>query len=344
MSKQDYTIKEVDKKVAKPFLGKYHYLSKKSKGFRTKYNFGLHKGAQLVGICIFTGFSVKETAKGLFGSYEQDGLYELSRLCLAPKEQETEHNLASWFVSRCIKKLRRTTGVKAILSYADSDYHKGTVYRACNFKYYGLSKSKNDFWIKNEDGTFIKHNRGPIAHLSGEWRPRSRKHRYLIVYDKNLKIHWEEQKVTNFFNYKNHVKMAKIIIELDANNGEEKAIAAKVIGMLGAEAGGKPEAETKEEKPKPARKPRAKAGAKKAAPTPPAEPAEPEEDDDLIGGDDGGEDKVYTLNQLKELISANAKKHKDAIKAKLEELGAPKLTQLDKSDWSALGTFLEGLK
>ena len=135
--------------------------------------------------------------------------------------------------------------------------------------------------------------------------------------------------------------MAKIIIELDANNGEEKAIAAKVIDMLGAESSG--EENAKEEKPKPARKPRAKA-AKKAAPTPPAEAPQEEDDDDLIGGDDGGEDKVYTLNQLKELISANAKKHKDAIKAKLEELGAPKLTQLDKSDWSALGTFLEGLK
>lgn len=135
-----------------------------------------------------------------------------------------------------------------------------------------------------------------------------------------------------------------ISIQVDSDNPNDVAALQQVRTLLDiAETGGKPEAETKEEKPKPARKPRAKA-AKKAAPTPPAEAPQEEDDDDLIGGDDGGEDKVYTLNQLKELISANAKKHKDAIKAKLEELGAPKLTQLDKSDWSALGTFLEGLK
>lgn len=123
---------------------------------------------------------------------DQDGLFELSRLCLDACIQGYEHNIASWFVSRSIKLLRKETNVRCILSYADSDYHSGIVYRACNFDYYGLSEAKKDFWIKNQDGSFIKHNRGKTKGIAGEWRPRSRKHRYVLLFDKSLSIKWEK--------------------------------------------------------------------------------------------------------------------------------------------------------
>jgi len=29
--------------------------------------------------------------------------------------------------------------------------------------------------------------------LSGEWRPRSRKHRFVMVFDKTLNVKWEEK-------------------------------------------------------------------------------------------------------------------------------------------------------
>lgn len=35
--------------------------------------------------------------------------------------------------------------------------------------------------------------RGSVKGLDGEWRPRSRKHRYMIIYDKNLKCKWQEE-------------------------------------------------------------------------------------------------------------------------------------------------------
>ena len=89
---------------------------------------------------------------------------------------------------------RKDADVKAILSYADSAHHEGIIYKATNFKYYGLSDSRKDFWIKQSDGSFIKHSRGSMKGLEGEWRPRSRKHRFLHIYDKELKkrILWEE--------------------------------------------------------------------------------------------------------------------------------------------------------
>ena len=191
--KDDFHIRAIDKTQAAEILLKYHYLKDESHGFKSGYNYGLFHAEDLVGVIIYTGFPVPELAKGCFGLArdDQDGLFELSRLCLTPDIQMAEHNLASWFVSRSIKKLRKDTAVKAILSYADDNHHKGTVYRACNFKYYGLTKKKCDFWIKQEDGTFRKHSRGSVRGVEGEWRPRSQKHRFLLVYDKTLRCLWD---------------------------------------------------------------------------------------------------------------------------------------------------------
>ena len=199
--KSDYLLIDIDKKQCKTILDPYHYLSKISKSFKTKYNYGLiHEPSQkLIGVCIFTGFPVPELLKGMYGlpRTEQEGFFELSRLCLEPTFQASEHNLASWFVARAIKRLRTDTNVRALLSYADADFDSGIIYAASNFKYYGLSDPKRDFWIKQADGSFKKHSRGKMSGLEGEWRPRSRKHRFVMTFDTTLHILWEEQKWTN---------------------------------------------------------------------------------------------------------------------------------------------------
>ena len=72
-------------------------------------------------------------------------------------------------------------------SYADSNFHSGTIYRFCNFTYFGLTEPKKDFYYA--DGT--KHSRGSVKGVEGEWRDRSRKHRFMIVYDKSLTVKWK---------------------------------------------------------------------------------------------------------------------------------------------------------
>ena len=114
---------------------------------------------------------------------EQEGLYELSRLCIDPQIQKEEYNITSWFLSKCIKRFKKDADPRCILSYADASRHSGIIYRATNFKYYGLTDKKSDFWIKQSDGSFAKHSRGPIKGLEGEWRERSRKHRYMMIFD-----------------------------------------------------------------------------------------------------------------------------------------------------------------
>ena len=182
-----YNIQMISKDLCKSILSQYHYLNKQSKGFRSGFNFGLYKDSELVGVCIFHSPSVPETLKGCFGLKrdEQGGVYELGRLCLSPTIKEK--NVLSWFVSKSIKLLRKKTEVKSILSYADSSLHTGFIYQATNFTYYGLTNSKKDFWFELEDGSFIKHQRGPVKGKKGEWRPRDRKHRYLLVFDDSLK-------------------------------------------------------------------------------------------------------------------------------------------------------------
>ena len=202
MAKTDFYIDKVSKKQSEDILLKYHYLKDFSKGFKSGYNYGLFEKNDfsplnlggVLGVCIFTGLPVPEVAKGAFGleRNEQQGLFELSRLCIHPITQSREYNITSWFVSQAIRQFRKDTEVKAILSYADSDHHSGTIYRACNFKYYGLTDRKKDFYYS--DGT--KHSRGKIKGEDGEWKDRSRKHRYLMVFDKELKkrLTWEEEK------------------------------------------------------------------------------------------------------------------------------------------------------
>ena len=200
--KSDFYIDRVGKEEIKELLYTHHYLKDESKDFKSGFNYGLYKHSftdvlrigSCLGACIFTGLPVPEIAVGAFGleRNQQEGIYELSRLCIHPDLQKEEYNITSWFVSRCIKRFRKDAAVRAILSYADSNHHSGTIYRACNFKYYGLTDPKKDFYYA--DGT--KHSRGSIRGIDGEWRDRSRKHRYLMVFEKELKkrLTWEEKR------------------------------------------------------------------------------------------------------------------------------------------------------
>jgi len=194
--KSDFYIDRITKKQAEELLLTYHYLKDFSKGYRSGYNYGLFKKndfsplniGPLLGTVIFTGLPVPEIAKGAFGleRNQQQGLFELSRLCIHPDTQSQEYNITSWFVAKAIRQFRKDAEVAAIISYADSDFHGGTIYRACNFKYCGLTDAKKDFYYA--DGT--KHSRGKVKGAEGEWKDRSRKHRYVMMFDKKLKLLW----------------------------------------------------------------------------------------------------------------------------------------------------------
>ena len=156
MSKNtQFYIDRVGKEEIKDLLYTYHYLKDESKDFKSGYNYSLYRKSFTdllniggsIGVCVFSSLPVPEIAVGAFGLQrdQQEGIYELSRLCIHPDLQKEEYNITSWFVSRCIKRFRKDANVRAIISYADSSKHSGIIYRATNFKYYGLTSSKSDF-------------------------------------------------------------------------------------------------------------------------------------------------------------------------------------------------------
>ena len=49
-----------------------------------------------------------------------------------------------------------------------------------------VDRLKKDFYYS--DGT--KHSRGSVKGAEGEWRDRTRKHRYLMVFDKKMNVLW----------------------------------------------------------------------------------------------------------------------------------------------------------
>lgn len=192
MDTTKYEIKKLNRKECEEFLKTRHYLSLKGCSFRSGRNYGLCLGDELIGVAIFHGVSAGETIKGAFGleKTEQAGFYELGRLAL--DADNNKKNLASWFLAQCIKMLRKETNVRAIITYADSSLHYGSIYQALNFKYYGLTKKKKDFYIKKEDGSLVLQTRGKTVGQDGVWLPRTQKHRYMIVYDKSLTVRWVE--------------------------------------------------------------------------------------------------------------------------------------------------------
>lgn len=189
-----YSIEKVSKAECESILQKHHYLGQQGYSFRSGKNYGLFKGDTLIGVAVFHGVSAWETVKGAFGleNKEQKDFWELGRLAIDP--EHNVQNLGSWFVSRCIKLLRAEVNVRAIISYADADFHTGYIYQALGFKYCGLTAPKKDFWVKQDDDTYKRAARGASKRNSiGEWRPRSRKHKYVLVYDKNLSLKWKEE-------------------------------------------------------------------------------------------------------------------------------------------------------
>lgn len=193
--KDRYHIIKVSKCAAKEVLDAYHYIHKNGGNFRSGYNYALidSKTLSICGIAVFHTNSVKEVIKGCFGidDFKMTGFYELGRLCMNPNTHEK--NLTSFFLSNSIKMFRKEVEVKCILSYADSDYHLGYIYQACNFKYYGLTDAKKDFFFLLDNGEYKKHQRGKLKGCAGEWRYRPQKHRYLLVFDNTIKTNWVEQ-------------------------------------------------------------------------------------------------------------------------------------------------------
>lgn len=188
-AKSIFEILEIDKNTAYNFVKKYHYLGNAK--FFCVQAFGLYykKLNKLVGVATYSLPQGIVSLNGWFGlGNDTKDIYELSRLCLLPSLNGT--NATSFLLGNSIRELKKQGFVRAIITLACSTRHVGSIYQVCNFKYYGLSDSKTDFY--RIDG--IVNPRGKTTDSRGVWLPRDRKHRYAYIIDNSLVCNYSEMK------------------------------------------------------------------------------------------------------------------------------------------------------
>lgn len=174
-----FTISEIENVKALKFVKGYHYLGDSK--FLSMYSFGLFCDNVLVGVATFGTPQGSSTLKGWFGlDNSNTDIMELTRLCMLPILSNS--NASSFLLGNSIRLLKKKK-IRAVISLADSSRHIGSIYQICNFKYYGLSDYKTDFYAI--DGRVNP--RGETKNVRGVWMPRTQKHRYGYILDKNLK-------------------------------------------------------------------------------------------------------------------------------------------------------------
>lgn len=193
-AKNIFTIKRVCKNTCYEFVRRYHYLGDAQ--FMCEYGFGLYYRDEyntelMVGCATYASPQGTMALKGWFG-LDNDCKYvmELTRLCMLPKLNKT--NATSFLLGNTLKMLKKY-GIRAVVTLADASRHVGSIYQVCNFKYYGLTDKKNNFF--SIDG--IKNPRGKSRDRHGVWIEKPRKHRYCYLLDKKIKVLYHEEKYPN---------------------------------------------------------------------------------------------------------------------------------------------------
>lgn len=174
-AKELFSIEPISKKEAYGFVRDYHYLG--AAKFFASHSHGLFIDSRLVGVASFCTPQGIVALKSWFNESNQTtDILELTRLCMLPALNGT--NATSYLLSGALRNLKKEK-IRAVVTLADNSRHVGSIYQVCNFKYYGLTDLKSDFF--SEEGEVNP--RGRVKDKPGVWLPRTRKHRYCFTLD-----------------------------------------------------------------------------------------------------------------------------------------------------------------
>lgn len=141
------------------------------------YLFGLYAEDVLLGVCVFGKPASNSLCVGICGKEHSTRVYELNRLYIEPNQPK---NTASWFISQCLKRLKKDKLI--IVSYSDTGMnHHGYIYQATNFIYTGSTKERTDMYT--EGNKHSRHYNEDNKHLR---KVRTSKHRYVYFTDKKI--------------------------------------------------------------------------------------------------------------------------------------------------------------
>jgi hypothetical protein len=179
----DFEIRKIMAKDAKDYIRKNHYSHTCHNGPSPCY--GLYDIENLIGVLMFATPCSENVRSSVFGEKYKDWITELHRLHIMDK---TPKNTESWFISRCLKQLKKEKPIiRGVLSFADStEGHTGTIYKATNALFCGMT-SPAWFYIDKENR--LRHPRQNGVNITQEmanemgWKRvrRDAKYRYLWI-------------------------------------------------------------------------------------------------------------------------------------------------------------------
>ena len=178
----DYSVKSIGSIVGRDFMKDNHYTG----GCHNRPSpcYGLFKDDKMVGALCFATPISERVRSSVFGKDYKDHVTELHRLFIFDSEPK---NTESWFISRCLKRLKRDKPkIWGVITFADStEGHNGTIYRATNAIFCGLS-SKSTFYLDREGNLRAPRQCGvnisvDDAYIRG-WAPVKRLSKYRYLY------------------------------------------------------------------------------------------------------------------------------------------------------------------
>lgn len=141
-------------------------------------------------------------------------------------------------------------------------------------------------------------------------------------------------------------KFVKVEILIDTTNPEQLASLGSLLNTIGSIEVPVPEVKAEapvaSEAPKPVQT--KKRNTKPAEPAPAPEAPVEEETKSESPAEAPVEKKEYKIEEVREKLKEKVNDHREAIKAKLTELGAPNVSSLDPDNYAAFMDFLNGLK
>ena len=130
-----YSVEPVQRAEVGAFIERWHY-SGSINGCISDYCFALYDGFEMIGAMFYGRMAMANQWKR-FADKPTD-VIELRRLVCT---DEAPKNTESYFIGATLRWLKKHTDIKLVVSYADAQHgHKGTVYKASNFKLEGFRK------------------------------------------------------------------------------------------------------------------------------------------------------------------------------------------------------------
>lgn len=131
-------FREIPYHLAKDIILTKHYSHTWLSAFG-RVNIGVFENDKLLGVAAFGNLMNPKSYKNINKNFNQNSIIELNRLWVDDylgKNSETVLLSASFKIIK-----QKYPHIKAIQSFADGRLGCGTIYKACNFKYFGSSKT-----------------------------------------------------------------------------------------------------------------------------------------------------------------------------------------------------------